>query len=103
MPPSVISTMAARVVVMIKTGFSFFIESLPCFFGCLHYNRDSEKINLSFVYILHKEIQGKGQKSCVLILGTVAGHQQEQQDDQKIPGVKILRQKLFQEIAHTGV
>jgi hypothetical protein len=50
---------------------------------------------INLFLILHKEIQHKGQKGCVLILGAVASHQQEQQYNHQIPGVKVPWQQLF--------
>ena len=42
--------------------------------------------------ILEKEIEGEGQKSRVLILFTISRHQQEQQNHDQIPNIKILGQ-----------
>lgn len=58
---------------------------------------------LRFSEFLKKQIQNQCQQSGVLILLTVPGNEQQEQNDEKIPGIKMAGQQIFQKSAHTAV
>ncbi len=51
------------------------------------------------VFLLHKQINRQGQQGDIPILPAVAGHQQKQKQNQKIPGVQISGQQAPEEIS----
>ena len=53
--------------------------------------------------VLEKKIQCQGQQGCVLFLSAVAGHKKEQQDHQKISGVKVTGEQLSEKAGDAGV
>jgi hypothetical protein len=52
---------------------------------------------------LHQKIQRQGQQRVILVITTVACHQQEQKYDQQIPGIKISGKQSPQETGYTLV
>ena len=57
----------------------------------------------AIVFFLHKKVQGKGEEGGVLIVTVIAGHEQQEQNDEQIACVKILGKQALQEVADAGI